>query len=187
MSPRLTPGQRAELTAEATRLYENGATVREAAAAIGRPYVTVHGWLTRAGVQLRNTRKLPRGPKPTYEETQTLRADLRGRYEAGATIQEIAAATGRPPSAIAKHLRAAGTPMRSTGARPGHQPQTRHTTQQRRAIGLELRPLYEAGATVKELARQRGRSYGYIHDLLRLVDTDLRGRGRPSLDSRRDS
>lgn len=40
-----------------------------------------------------------------------------------------------------------------------------------------LRRQYENGASLRELARQTGRSYGFVHSLLSNAGVTLRGRG----------
>ena len=48
---------------------------------------------------------------------------------------------------------------------------------ERDSLTDEVRGKYEAGASIRELAEQTGRSYGFIHRLLTESDTTLRGRG----------
>ncbi|WP_367141009.1 MULTISPECIES: helix-turn-helix domain-containing protein [Streptomyces] len=50
---------------------------------------------------------------------------------------------------------------------------------QRRRIGAELRALYEDGASIRELTRSTGRSYGFVHRILLEAGATLRGRGGP--------
>ncbi|MEU1824146.1 helix-turn-helix domain-containing protein [Streptomyces abikoensis] len=47
----------------------------------------------------------------------------------------------------------------------------------RRRVGAELLGLYEAGASIRELSRATGRSYGFVHRLLLESGAVLRGRG----------
>jgi hypothetical protein len=44
----------------------------------------------------------------------------------------------------------------------------------RRELAAALRPRYEAGATIRDLANETGRSYGGIRLLLLLAGTELR-------------
>ncbi|GGT05059.1 hypothetical protein GCM10010206_79210 [Streptomyces cinerochromogenes] len=52
----------------------------------------------------------------------------------------------------------------------------------RAALGKELRKRYEAGASIRDLIRETGRSYGFLHRLLDEAGVTFRGRGgaRPS-------
>lgn len=57
----------------------------------------------------------------------------------------------------------------------------------RRIIGAErdtltdeVRERYNNGASIRELAADTGRSYGFIHRLLVESGTELRGRGGPT-------
>ncbi|NJP80765.1 helix-turn-helix domain-containing protein [Streptomyces telluris] len=50
---------------------------------------------------------------------------------------------------------------------------------QRRRIGAELRALYEDGASIRDLTRSTGRSYGFVHRVLLEAGVTLRGRGGP--------
>ncbi len=53
----------------------------------------------------------------------------------------------------------------------------RITGGERQALTAELRKRYTKGASIRELAGETGRSYGFIHRLLVESETDLRGRG----------
>lgn len=54
---------------------------------------------------------------------------------------------------------------------------TRVTGDVRETLGRELRTKYEAGASIRELAAQTGRSYGFVHRLLGESGARYRGRG----------
>jgi hypothetical protein len=54
---------------------------------------------------------------------------------------------------------------------------TRVSGDVREALGRELREAYEAGASIRELAAQTGRSYGFVHRLLGESGASYRGRG----------
>jgi len=47
---------------------------------------------------------------------------------------------------------------------------------QRGLLGAQLKERYEAGASIRELAEELGRSYGFVHRLLVETGTPLRGR-----------
>lgn len=53
----------------------------------------------------------------------------------------------------------------------------RITGAERQTLTDEVRSKYEQGASIRELAEQTGRSYGFIHRLLSESGTALRGRG----------
>ncbi|GJO41056.1 hypothetical protein DAVIS_04461 [Mycobacterium marinum] len=48
----------------------------------------------------------------------------------------------------------------------------------------ELRHAYEAGASIRNLAADTGRSYGSVHSMLRESGTTMRSRGGPNHRSR---
>lgn len=58
---------------------------------------------------------------------------------------------------LPKHARITGTP--------------------RAKLSTELKKAYAKGASIRELAEQHGRSYGFVHRLLTEADVALRGRG----------
>jgi len=45
-------------------------------------------------------------------------------------------------------------------------------------LAADLKTRYEQGASIRELARMTGRSYGFIHQVLSETEVPLRGRGR---------
>lgn len=53
----------------------------------------------------------------------------------------------------------------------------RITGESRDRVKDEIRAQYEAGASIRSLAEQTGRSYGFIHKILVESDVALRGRG----------
>jgi hypothetical protein len=56
----------------------------------------------------------------------------------------------------------------------------RITGSARETLTSDLRKQYEKGASIRDLASQTGRSYGFIHRLLVESDVPLRGRGGPT-------
>jgi hypothetical protein len=56
----------------------------------------------------------------------------------------------------------------------------RITGSARETLTTDLRKKYEKGASIRELASETGRSYGFIHRLLVEADVPLRGRGGPT-------
>jgi predicted transcriptional regulator len=49
--------------------------------------------------------------------------------------------------------------------------------QERVDLGVDMRAKYEAGASIRELTEEVGRSYGFVHRVLLEAGTTLRGRG----------
>jgi hypothetical protein len=47
----------------------------------------------------------------------------------------------------------------------------------REELALSLRAKYEAGASIRSLAQESGRSYGFVHGVLSESGAALRGRG----------
>lgn len=54
---------------------------------------------------------------------------------------------------------------------------TRVTGKPRDRLQSQLKKQYEAGASIRSLARSTGRSYGFIHNVLVESHVQLRGRG----------
>jgi len=52
--------------------------------------------------------------------------------------------------------------------------------QSRTQLGADLKTQYEQGASIRELTRATGRSYGFIHAVLTEAQAPLRGRGAPN-------
>lgn len=50
---------------------------------------------------------------------------------------------------------------------------------ERLALAQQMKREYENGATIRQLCATYGRSYGWVHDTLRLADTPFRHRGGP--------
>ncbi|MBO4240042.1 MULTISPECIES: helix-turn-helix domain-containing protein [Pseudonocardia] len=53
----------------------------------------------------------------------------------------------------------------------------RITGTQRGKLAADLRKKYEKGASIRSLAEQTGRSYGFVHRVLSETGVTLRGRG----------
>ncbi len=49
--------------------------------------------------------------------------------------------------------------------------------EQRDALGAQLVERYEAGESIRSIAKDIGRSYGFVHGVLAQSNTSLRGRG----------
>lgn len=54
---------------------------------------------------------------------------------------------------------------------------TRITGESRDKLAADLRKEYESGASIRALAEQTGRSYGFVHRVLTEAEVALRGRG----------
>lgn len=54
---------------------------------------------------------------------------------------------------------------------------TRVTGKSRDRLQTQLKKQYEAGASIRSLARETGRSYGFIHNVLVESHVQLRNRG----------
>jgi hypothetical protein len=59
----------------------------------------------------------------------------------------------------------------------------RITGAEREALTTEIKSRYDNGASIRELAADTGRSYGFIHRLLVESEATLRGRGGPTRSS----
>lgn len=53
----------------------------------------------------------------------------------------------------------------------------RVTGEDRRALASELQQKYATGTSIRDLAQETGRSYGFVHRILSESGTQLRGRG----------
>ncbi len=56
----------------------------------------------------------------------------------------------------------------------------RITGERRTLLGAQLRAQYEDGRSIRELAAETGRSYGFVHRVLKESGATLRGRGGAS-------
>lgn len=56
-------------------------------------------------------------------------------------------------------------------------PNPRLNRGQRAVLALSIVARYQQGASIRQLAEQEGRSYGWVHGLLREAGVELRGRG----------
>lgn len=56
----------------------------------------------------------------------------------------------------------------------------RITGSAREDLTEQLKKQYEGGASIRQLAQETGRSYGFVHRLLVEADVTLRGRGGPT-------
>ncbi|WP_206305894.1 helix-turn-helix domain-containing protein [Streptomyces sp. RFCAC02] len=54
---------------------------------------------------------------------------------------------------------------------------SRVTGPAREQLAADLKRKYESGASIRALAQETGRSYGFVHRMLSEADVTLRGRG----------
>ncbi|NJQ07779.1 hypothetical protein HCN56_19865 [Streptomyces lonarensis] len=54
---------------------------------------------------------------------------------------------------------------------------SRVTGAAREELAADLKRKYESGASIRALAEETGRSYGFVHRMLRESEVNLRGRG----------
>ncbi|WP_207931320.1 helix-turn-helix domain-containing protein [Streptomyces sp. 8K308] len=54
---------------------------------------------------------------------------------------------------------------------------SRVTGPAREQLAADLKRKYESGASIRALAEETGRSYGFVHRMLSEADVTLRGRG----------
>jgi hypothetical protein len=54
---------------------------------------------------------------------------------------------------------------------------SRVTGAAREKLAADLKRKYESGASIRALAEETGRSYGFVHRMLSEADVSLRGRG----------
>ncbi|GAB2929111.1 helix-turn-helix domain-containing protein [Streptomyces mayteni] len=54
---------------------------------------------------------------------------------------------------------------------------SRVTGPAREKLAADLKLKYESGASIRALAEETGRSYGFVHRMLSEADVTLRGRG----------
>ncbi|MCZ4605881.1 helix-turn-helix domain containing protein [Streptomyces sp. Lzd4kr] len=96
----------------------------------------------------------PRPPVPTSDASKAVTPEsLRKQYEAGATVEELVAASSMAYGTVLKRLHDAGTVMRT----PWQTRRMRQDPQARRRLAAHLRTLYEQhGKTLAELAAAAG-------------------------------
>jgi transposase len=57
-------------------------------------------------------------------------------------------------------------------------PKIKHLTgAAREKLAIDFKRKYDGGASVRAIAEECGRSYGFVHTLLSEADTTMRGRG----------
>jgi transposase len=164
--PPPSPHSRHQQALQLKALYEDGATVRELAARSGLSHGTVLNRLAEAGTTMR-TPAQPRRRARARQATarRRLAAELRARYDQGATVRELAS-PGRSARTVRRLLAEAGTPMRS----PAHSHRMRSAAE-RQQLMEALRERYERGAPVIDLAAEAGRFPSTIYRLLREART----------------
>lgn len=112
-------------------------------------------------------------PSPGIEARRKHALELRTRYDAGATVDELAETTGLSHGTVVNRLHAAGTTMRT----PRETRRLRLDEGEvaaRRRLAASLRVRYESGVTVDALAADCGRSARTVRRLLIEAGTTLR-------------
>lgn len=102
---------------------------------------------------------------PAREELQN---DLAARYRAGATIQQLADATGRSYSGVHKLLDQAGVEFRAASKVAG---------QPRRQLVNDVVRRYDAGDSIRAIGVATGYSYTAVRNILVAEHVMLRRRG----------
>ncbi|MDX3365321.1 helix-turn-helix domain containing protein [Streptomyces sp. ME02-6987-2C] len=161
------------ITPEALRArYESGATVDELVASSRLSYGTVLNRLHDAGTVMRTswqTRRLREDP----QARQRLAAHLRALYDQhGATLAELASATGATRRRARRLLIEAGGTVRTT--QQTLQMRSAARAAERKKLALSLRARYEAGATVPELTEECNYSGATVYRLLHEANTTMR-------------
>ncbi|MEV8546666.1 helix-turn-helix domain-containing protein [Streptomyces sp. NBC_01261] len=158
------------------RQYESGATVEELMAVSGLSYGTLLNRLKSAGTVMRTswqTRRMRADP----EARRRLAAHLRTLYEEhGATLNELAAASGESRNVARGLLVEAGGTVRTT--QQTLRLRSAGRAAERQKLARSLRVKYEAGATVPVLAKECGYSVGTVYRLLRQAGTRMRAQHR---------
>ncbi|MFI9272623.1 helix-turn-helix domain-containing protein [Kitasatospora sp. NPDC052896] len=179
--PRTTPATTtaAQRHKQALRLraaYDAGATVAELASDSGLPYGTVINRLRAAGTVMRTpqqTRRLRADP-----QRRRLAADLRARYEDGATVATLVKIAGRSARTVRRLLHEAGATLRPARRRQLPAPEAAAAREQ---LKRDLRANYDAGDSIQVLAQATRLSTRTVHRLLREAGTTMRS---PSQHSR---
>ncbi|MFI6689209.1 helix-turn-helix domain-containing protein [Streptomyces sp. NPDC050485] len=142
------------------------------------------------GTKMRADRPPARHSRIEIRDARTRRllaTELRRMYENGATLRELAQATGHSAKSVRDLLVEAGTRLRPRGRRPARPdagpdrtaaPQHPHQAPDSRHRGArELRALYEQGASIRELSARTGTSFGAVRNRLLDAGTTLRSVG----------
>lgn len=93
--------------------------------------------------------------------------DIIKAYRAGVAVRTLATEAKRSGRTIRRILDAAQVPRRG--------PSRCFTDERRREIGERYRPIYEAGASIQDVADAIGVSYGVAGQILREGGTKIRG------------
>lgn len=62
----------------------------------------------------------------------------------------------------------------------GYKKSAKITGDKRKKLGASLKRKYKNGSSIRTLAKQTGRSYGFVQKVLRETGTTLRDRGGPN-------
>jgi transposase len=155
------------------RLYDQGASIRDIAAACGRSPKTVHRHLTAAGVTFRS----PGGGSPRQRRrvrlTPAQEQQIQAAYRAGAvSLDELGTAYGTSGDTIGRRLRRAGVPVRPRGQTIAAAPVP---------AGKDVLRLHRQGLPPRDIAARlhRGTAAGIARELRRAGITPHRRRPVP--------
>ena len=176
----VTPRRRAMRRAEIKRHeaviteYLAGATIPALAETYGHSTSTIRRWLLDADVVLRDDRATRSGgkPKTTGDDDPELRAAAISEYEAGATLEQVAAAHDVTPKIVSGILRRAGVQLRPAAS-----------VEQVSAETIEqIRVLYvEEGLSQSQVAQRLGLpSQAAVSKIMRRHNIPRRSFGHPA-------
>jgi transposase len=111
--------------AELVRRYQDGASIRQLATALGSSYSVIQRRLHAEGANLRPARP-PTHPRPRADLGIT-DAELARRYHNGETTRQLATALGVSARTIERRLHAHGAHLRPPGQRPRADERSGHT------------------------------------------------------------
>lgn len=189
----MDPDERARLGREYSKRYDQGETLEEIAASVGRVRDTVRRYMVESGWE-------PLVPgeriKPRAKVGGDLRASLaevvKELYENGASTREVAVHVGRSRQTVVTLLREAGGTPRRRGPRlssevadsPLETEKGADSSVSKRITGdLRVKMTeaiilkYQAGMSIKGIAKCLGRSYGFVRARLLEAKVPLRSRG----------
>jgi len=150
--------ERAKRDAEIERAYTGGATTQEIAASLGISGTAVRNALAKRGVSRR--RACPRGgprPIPPDRARKMVLA-----YQAGATLHQVAKATGVAHRKVYQALQESGISSRRRGPKTGSVSPLR-----RLPNPCFLRNLRRQGLTLKQIGKQYGVSKQAVQSFLK--------------------
>ena len=150
-------------------LYLGGASTRAIAKMSGLSKTTISRRLQAEGVELRGTGHTGGGQALTARW-----ADVRRRYEAGASLRALAEDLGCSKRSVSNNLKRMGVKLRGRG---GYHGQRRAVTDARDRKVLEL--YYDKGMSMSMIKRFLGTHYGVVHRAIKRAGFPVRVMGKP--------